>query len=98
MQGPRPKTQLSSTGIAPVYQALLRLMNEPGDERKVVLLYGNKSPTDILLKDELDAMATAAAGLQPHVMEAATVCSSAAMEAAALCNGGCNPLPWRLRP
>lgn len=47
----------AGTGIAPIYQALLRLMNTPGDERKVTLLYGNKSPDDILLKDELDAFA-----------------------------------------
>ena len=52
----------AGTGIAPIYQALLRLMSEPGDDRQVVLLYGNKSPTDILLKDELDAMAIKAAG------------------------------------
>jgi len=52
----------AGTGIAPVYQALLRLMNEPGDDRQVVLLYGNKSPADILLKGELDAMVTKAAG------------------------------------
>jgi cytochrome-b5 reductase len=47
----------AGTGIAPIYQALLRLMNTPGDNRKVVLLYGNKSPDDILLKDELDGFA-----------------------------------------
>jgi cytochrome-b5 reductase len=52
----------AGTGIAPIYQALLRLMNEPGDDRKVVLLYGNKSPSDILLKEELDAMAKKADG------------------------------------
>ena len=28
----------AGTGIAPIYQALLRLMNTPGDDRKVVLL------------------------------------------------------------
>ena len=37
-------------------------MNEPGDDRQVVLLYGNTSPADILLKDELEAMVTKAAG------------------------------------
>ena len=52
----------AGTGIAPIYQALLRLMSEPGDDRQVVLLYGNRSPKDILLKDELDAMAIKAAG------------------------------------
>jgi cytochrome-b5 reductase len=47
----------AGTGITPIYQALHRLMNTPGDDRKVTLLYGNKSPKDILLKDELDAFA-----------------------------------------
>merc|ERR1712048_1119767 len=30
-----------------------------GDDRKIVLLFGNMSPTDILLKDELDSWARA---------------------------------------
>ena len=47
----------AGTGIAPIYQALLKLMNTPGDDRKVTLLYGNKSPDDILLKQELDGFA-----------------------------------------
>ena len=49
----------AGTGITPMYQALGPLLNTPGDERQVVLLYGNKSVDDILLKDELDAMAAA---------------------------------------
>ena len=31
-------------------QALWKLLGTPGDERQVVLLYGNKSSEDILLK------------------------------------------------
>lgn len=49
----------AGTGITPMYQALGKLLNTPGDSRKAVLLYGNKSVDDILLKDELDAMAAA---------------------------------------
>ena len=45
------------TGIAPMYQALCKLMNTTSDERRVVLLYGNHTPADILLKDELHTWA-----------------------------------------
>jgi len=47
----------AGTGITPMYQALWKLLQTPGDERKVTLLYGSKSPDDILLRDELDAWA-----------------------------------------
>ena len=47
------------TGITPMYQALLKLLGTPGDDRQTVLLYGSKSPDDILLRDELDALAKA---------------------------------------
>jgi len=43
----------AGTGLAPMYQALWKLLGTPGDERQVVLLYGNKSVEDILLKEEL---------------------------------------------
>jgi cytochrome-b5 reductase len=49
----------AGTGITPIYQALTKLMNTPGDERQVVVLYGNKAPVDILLKDEIDRFAAA---------------------------------------
>jgi len=45
------------TGITPVYQALRRILFTPADERKVVLLYGSRTPSDILLRDELDTWA-----------------------------------------
>jgi len=47
------------TGIAPMYQALLPLLNTPGDDSKVRLLYGNRHENDILLKKELDELAAA---------------------------------------
>ena len=45
------------TGIAPMYQALWKLLNTEGDERKVTLIFSNKTKGDILLKEELDAYA-----------------------------------------
>ena len=45
------------TGIAPIYQALWKLLGTEGDDRKVTLLFSNKTEKDILLKDELDAYA-----------------------------------------
>jgi len=48
----------AGTGITPCFQALWKLLGTPGDERKVVLLYGNKSVEDILMKNELDAWAS----------------------------------------
>ena len=47
------------TGIAPIYQALGKLLNTPGDDRPVTLLFSNRATTDILLKEELDAYARA---------------------------------------
>lgn len=47
------------TGIAPMYQALHKLLTTEGDETQIVLIYGNKTPADILLKDELDEFAKA---------------------------------------
>jgi len=52
----------AGTGLAPMYQALWKLLGTPGDERQVVLMYGNKSVEDILLKDELSAWSKKAAG------------------------------------
>jgi len=45
------------TGIAPMLQALHPIFETPGDRTRVRLLYGNKTPLDIMLKDELDALA-----------------------------------------
>ena len=42
----------AGTGITPCFQALWKLLGTPGDDRQVVLLYGNKSVDDILMKSE----------------------------------------------
>jgi len=47
----------AGTGLTPMYQALWKLLGTAGDERQVVLLYGNKSVEDILMTDELTAWA-----------------------------------------
>jgi len=52
----------AGTGISPMYQALWKLLGTEGDERKVTLIFGNKSPEDILLKQELDDWASKHAG------------------------------------
>lgn len=49
----------AGTGITPMYQALRKLMNTPGDTRKVTLVCGNKSVADILLLPELEEMVKA---------------------------------------
>jgi len=49
------------TGIAPMYQALVPLLkqnqNQNQHDQEIRLLYGNKTPQDILLKKELDELA-----------------------------------------
>lgn len=40
----------AGTGITPMYQALWKLLGTAGDERKITMIYGNKSPDDILMK------------------------------------------------
>ena len=48
------------TGIAPMYQALQKLLATPGDTTEITVLYGNASVDDILLKKEMDALAAGA--------------------------------------
>ena len=50
------------TGITPMYQALQCIAANPDDAMEVTLLYGNKSPEDILLRKELDALAAKSLG------------------------------------
>mmetsp|Transcript_41571 Transcript_41571/g.88714 ORF Transcript_41571/g.88714 Transcript_41571/m.88714 type:complete len:306 (-) Transcript_41571:455-1372(-) len=52
----------AGTGITPMYQAMWKLLGTPGDDRKVTVLYGNKSPTDILMKEQLDEWAAKSGG------------------------------------
>ena len=52
----------AGTGLTPMFQALWKLLGTPGDDRQVVLMYGNKSVEDILMKEELNAWSKRAAG------------------------------------
>ena len=62
--GARPGTTPARPDLpAPrLWQALWKLLGTPGDVRQVMLLYGNKSVEDILLKEELSAWSKQAAG------------------------------------
>lgn len=61
--GKKSITMISGgTGITPMYQALQKLVLTPGDSTEVTLLYGNKSVEDILLRDELDQLASQSNG------------------------------------
>lgn len=44
------------TGIAPMFQALHPILKTPNEKTQIRLLYGNKTPNDILLKTELDEL------------------------------------------
>jgi len=44
------------TGIAPMYQALVPILEENSKVKQIRLLYSNKTPQDIMLKKELDAL------------------------------------------
>lgn len=46
------------TGITPMYQIINAIANNPEDNTKVELLYGNQTEEDILLRAELDELAT----------------------------------------
>ena len=47
------------TGITPVFQVLQAASNDPDDETHMSLIYCNKTPADILLRKELDALVAA---------------------------------------
>ena len=44
------------TGITPMYQLIRKIFNDPQDKTKVVLLFGNISQDDIVLRDELETI------------------------------------------
>ncbi|KAL6935199.1 related to NADH-cytochrome b5 reductase 2 [Hanseniaspora guilliermondii] len=46
------------TGITPLYQLINEITKNPEDKTKIKLFYGNKSESDILLKKELDSIAS----------------------------------------
>lgn len=47
----------AGTGITPMYQVLLEVLANARDATEVRLVYASRSPADIILKDELDALA-----------------------------------------
>ena len=48
------------TGITPMYQILRKILSTKGDTSKVCLIYGSRSAEEILLRDELEALAAKA--------------------------------------
>jgi cytochrome-b5 reductase len=50
------------SGITPMYQALHKLIGTEGDDRPIVLLYGNKTKEDILMITELEEKAKSQPG------------------------------------
>lgn len=46
------------TGITPMYQVIRNVLGNPEDKTEVYLLYGNVTPDDIMLKQELEGLAT----------------------------------------
>eukprot|EP00898_Chlorokybus_atmophyticus_P001750 jgi/Chlat1/2576/Chrsp175S02442 len=47
------------TGITPMYQVMQAILDDPLDKTQISLIFANVSENDILLKDELDAVAAA---------------------------------------
>ena len=45
------------TGITPMYQVIKSVLKNSDDKTELALLYANQSPDDILLREELDALA-----------------------------------------
>ena len=48
------------TGITPLYQLIRAICEDPNDNTQVTLIYGNRSESDIMLKDKLDGYARTA--------------------------------------
>ena len=45
------------SGITPCLQVIREILNNPADKTKIHLLFANNTPADIILKDELEALA-----------------------------------------
>lgn len=50
------------TGITPMYQVAAAILKDPKDSTQLSLLFGNLSESDILIRDELDALVAAHPG------------------------------------
>ena len=46
------------SGITPLYQILIHALSDTNDNTKLTLIYANKTPQDILLKSEIDDLAS----------------------------------------
>lgn len=69
VKGPIPKFKVEAnmadtigmiaggTGITPMYQIIQKLLNDPNDKTNLVLVFGNVTEQDILLKTQLDQLA-----------------------------------------
>ena len=74
IRGSRPFPQHKSrlgmiaggTGITPIYQLVRTIHEDPFDTTRVSLLFANKTPEDILLRPELDALGREAQQRTPH--------------------------------
>jgi cytochrome-b5 reductase len=47
------------TGVTPMYQVAAAILKDPQDTTRISLLFGNLTADDILIKQELDALAAA---------------------------------------
>jgi cytochrome-b5 reductase len=45
------------SGITPMYQVLCAILADPSDRTQVSLIFGNIAEEDILIREELDALA-----------------------------------------
>mmetsp|Transcript_8234 Transcript_8234/g.12483 ORF Transcript_8234/g.12483 Transcript_8234/m.12483 type:complete len:295 (-) Transcript_8234:33-917(-) len=71
VKGPFPKIKIETnmkkaigmiaggTGITPMFQCVQEILDDPRDQTDVTLLYGSRTPSDILLKKEIDSLAQA---------------------------------------
>ncbi|WIA11609.1 hypothetical protein OEZ85_011714 [Tetradesmus obliquus] len=50
------------TGITPLYQVIKAILQDPADSTQLRLLYANKTPDDILLRQQLDELQQASGG------------------------------------
>jgi cytochrome-b5 reductase len=54
------------TGITPMYQIINAIVSNPEDKTEVVLVYGNQTEADILLKPELDKIVKEHSNIKVH--------------------------------
>ena len=46
----------AGTGLTPIYQTLLEIVNNPNDKTEIILLFFNRKEEDIFLRKEIEAM------------------------------------------